>query len=97
MELIETTKLIDYIISPFILIGTYPLVSEINQSSKPFFSENYIKWIVLWGMFYSKTGDWKYSIALSIFIMMLFPSIFFGKKTYYKEDFKLKESSNINI
>lgn len=86
MQLIENKKIIDYFITPFILIGAYPLVSEINQSSKPFFSENYIKWIVLWGMFYSKTGDFKYSIAISIVIMMLFPSIFFGKKTYYTEN-----------
>ncbi len=85
MELIETKKLIDYIISPFILIGTFPLISEINQSSKPFFAQNYTKWIVLWGMFYSKTNDWKYSLIISILIMMIFPSIFFGKLTYYKE------------
>lgn len=85
MELIDNKKLIDYLISPFILIGTFPLVSEINQSSKPFFSQNYIKWIVLWGMFYSKTNDWKYSIVISILIMSMFPTIFFGKPTYYKK------------
>lgn len=81
-------QLIDYIVSPLVLIGTFPLVSEINQSSEPFFSENYIKWLVLWGMFYTKTSDWKYSIIVSVVIMMLFPSIFFGEKTYYKGKLK---------
>lgn len=85
MELIETKKLIDYIISPFIVLGAYPLISEINESSKPFFVQNYTKWIVLWGIFYSKTNDWKYSLFISIIIMMIFPSIFFGNLTYYKE------------
>lgn len=81
----DTTKLIEYFITPFILIGTFPLVSEINQNSRPFFSSNYVKWIVLLGMFYTKTSNWKYSIGISIFIMFMFPRIFFGKNTYYKD------------
>jgi len=83
MQLIDNKTLIEYFISPFILIGTFPLVSEINQSSRPFFSRNYTKWIVLWGMFYSKTNDWRYSIVISVIIMSIFPSIFFGEPTYY--------------
>jgi hypothetical protein len=77
-------KLIEYVVIPFVVVGTFPLVSELNESTKPFFSENYIKWIVLWGMFYSKTGDLKYSSIISLVIMAAFPKVFFGEKTYYK-------------
>lgn len=91
MELIKTKQIIDYIISPFVIVGTFPLISEINQSSTPFFAQNYTKWVVLWGMFYSKTNDWKYSTLISILIMALFPSIFFGKPTYYKEIKEVKQ------
>lgn len=77
-------KLIEYIITPFIVVGTFPLVSELNTNTKPFFSENYIKWIVLWSLFYSKTNDWQYSCIISLIIMAAFPKVFFGEKTYYK-------------
>lgn len=86
MDLLKNTNIIEYIITPFVIVGAFPLVTEINKSSKPFFSENYIKWIVLWGMFYSKTHNLLYSTIISLFIMSMFPRIFFGEKTYFKED-----------
>ena len=78
-------KYIEYLLLPFVVIGTYPLVSEINEETKPFFSENYIKWIVIFGIFYTKTEDIQYSILVSVLTILFFPSIFFGEKTYYKE------------
>jgi hypothetical protein len=83
MELFDK-KYIEYLIAPFAIVGAYPLVAEINDSTKPFFSENYIKWVVIWSLFYSKTSDIMYSTAVSVLIMIMFPKIFFGKKTYYK-------------
>jgi hypothetical protein len=77
--------LINYTITPFVIVGAFPLVSEINQSSKPFFAKNQVKWIVLWGIFYSKIADVRYATAASILVMMIYPSIFFGKTTYYED------------
>lgn len=85
MNLLENKKLIDYIITPFVVIGTFPLVSEINQSSKPFFSQNYVKWIVLWAIFYSKIEDIRYSSIATIATMLAVPSVFFGKNTHYTD------------
>jgi len=88
MKLIGNKKLLEYILVPLVLVGTYPLISEINAHSKEFFSQNYTKWITLWSIFYLKTNDYVYSSIVSLIIMITLPSIFFGKITYANEKTK---------
>lgn len=66
------------------IIGIYDIVNEITQDYDEVLSRNYVKKIMLFSAIYLKTSSIYISSLVSIIFFLLFPKVFFGKQTSYK-------------
>lgn len=78
---IPEDNLLWYLIVIASIISTVDISTEILEHSAPILAENMVKKLMLWCLVYIKTKSIYYSCLISILIIILFPKIFFGKKT----------------
>jgi predicted membrane protein len=77
----KKTNLFTLIVIVFSTIGINDIVSEILEEQDDIFSENFMKWFLVFTVFYAKSRSYYAAAILSIALVLLFPKVFLGEKT----------------
>jgi len=78
-------------------LGGFLIISEIVDEFPEFFSGNTIKKIILWSFIYTQTKSIGGTSLYSIIIVLLFPTVFFGKPSGVKLKAKEEKKEQIEI
>ena len=63
------------------IFGLYDITREILEENQDFLSKNFVKKTILFSALYLKSESLYTSSLLSVFVIMLFPKVFFGEQT----------------
>lgn len=77
VQYINTHKYTVAIAAVFTILGSRTLVTEMSEEAKPFFGNPTIKKIVLFFIFFLYSRDIGMALVVSIFVMCMFPKVFF--------------------
>lgn len=63
------------------IFGLYDITREILDDHQDFLSKNFVKKVILFSALYLKSESLYISSMLSVFIILIFPKVFFGEQT----------------